>query len=150
MNLENRPGPAEGGPASDAPPTPAGIRPIRLTLVAMAGCVVVLGVLGAGLAAMAGDVLDPWPGLTMMLVGQAGAIPALAASLLGLRRAAAGKDPRASAVRRVLRLTAPALLAALLVAVAAWVWAAPGAWLSTVACALVAAQVAIISWLLSH
>jgi hypothetical protein len=121
-----------------------------VTLVAMAGCVVVLGVLGMGLAAMAGDVLDPWPGLTMMLIGQAGAIPALVASVLALRRAAAGDDPRAGGVRRVLQLTAPVLLGALLVAVAAWVWVAPGAWLSTVACALVAAQAAIISRLLSR
>ncbi|MGO1560361.1 MAG: hypothetical protein ACTHW7_00865 [Actinomycetaceae bacterium] len=151
MNLENRPTPEDGmAPASDAPSPPAGIRAIRMTLLAMAGCVVVLGVLGTGLAAMSGDALDPWPGLTMMLVGQAGAIPALAASLLALRRAVAGRDPGASGVRRVLRLTAPVLLGVLLVAVAAWMWAAPGAWLSTVACALVAAQVAIISRLLSR
>lgn len=116
----------------------------------MVGCVVVLGVLGAGLTAMAGDTLDPWPGLTMMLLGQAGALPVITLAALGLRRAARGEDPRARSVRHTLRLTAPILLAVLVVAVLAWVWAAPGAWVSTVACALVAAQVAIVCRLLSR
>ncbi|MGO1174091.1 MAG: hypothetical protein ACTMKU_07290, partial [Actinomycetaceae bacterium] len=98
----------------------------------------------------AGDSLDPWPGLTMMLVGQAAALPSLALAAAGHARARSGRDPGARRLRRVLRATPVGLAVALVVATAVWVWWDPGMWMPTLACALVAAQVGLLARLLSR
>ncbi|MGC5615225.1 hypothetical protein [Georgenia sp. Z1491] len=134
----------------ERPAPPTGARAVRTTLLVMAGAVGALGVLGIGLVAMSGDALSPWPGLTMMLLGQAAALPALALAALGHRRALAGRDPGAARLRAVLRATGPTLLVALVLAVGVWAWWDPGLWLPTVGCALVAAQVGLLARLLSR
>lgn len=145
---------ARGYPApvtTDPSPVPAaGARAVRATLLVMAGAVLALGVLGIGLALMAGDSLDPWPGLTMMLVGQAAALPSLVLAATGHARARSGRDPGARRLRRVLRATPVGLAVALVVATAVWVWWDPGMWMPTLACALVAAQVGLLARLLSR
>lgn len=149
-NLSGGREPSGGPQLPGGPEIVRGAGAVRTTLLVMAGAVVALGLLGLGLAAMAGDVLDPWPGLTMMLVGQAAALPSLALAAVGHRRAQAGHDPGAARLRRVLRATVPGLAVALLVAVAAWVWWDPDLWLTTVTTALVAAQVGLLARLLAR
>ncbi|MGC5627485.1 hypothetical protein ACPYO6_04440 [Georgenia sp. Z1344] len=144
MSTDLPPGP------EDAPARPPGSRAVRATLLVMAGAIGALGVLGLGLAAMAGDVLSPWPGLTMMLIGQAAALPALVLAALGHRRALVGDDPGAARLRKVLRVTPPVLVLALGIAFALWFWREPELWLPTLGCALVAAQVGLLARLLSR
>lgn len=151
----NETDPADRGPdpvellLGQAPRVP-GARAVRVTLVVMACAVLGLGVLGLALVAISGETLSPWPGLTMVLLGQLAALPALAAAALGLHRSHTGRDPGAARVRTVLRRTPVPLLVALVAAFGLWAWWEPDMWLPTLGCALVAVQVGLLARLLSR
>ncbi|MFC7407052.1 hypothetical protein [Georgenia alba] len=122
---------------------------LRTALIATAGACVGLGVLGAALVLLSGDT-DPWPGLSLLLAGQATALVAAVVSGIGLRRVLTGSAPQGVTpwVRRTLSRLVPVLLAVLVTGVAAWIALRPGAWLAVVTCALVTAQLAaMLRWL---
>ncbi len=121
------------------------MRALRIALAVTAGACVGLGGLGAALVLLSGEV-DPWPGLSLLLLAQAVTLVAAAVTGLGLRRVLRGGESRAvtRGVRAAYDWLASVLGALLVLGVTAWMLARPDAWLAVCACALVGAQAIVV------
>lgn len=130
------------------------LRAARNALLALAGCALFIGLVGAGAAAMSevenggqgAEIVIP--GLVVLMVGQFAALVACTLAVLTLVQLLRGRVPDTSralrGLSRALGLCVRGLLAALVVAVAIWIIARPAATLSAVLGAVVALQVAVV------
>lgn len=143
----DRPAPA----ATPAEPARAGsvrsARALRITLVATAAACIVLGLIGLGVALLAGsDDEVMWPGLSLLALAQAVALVATGAAGWGLRRLLRGDEARhvTDRVRAVLRVLEIVLLVLLVVGAVVWIVARPATTVAVVSSAVVGAQVALV------
>lgn len=111
------------------------------------GAVAALGVVASAILIVAGTPearLRLWPGLTSVMIGQAGALLAGIVVVTALRRTVSGADKAGIRVRTAtaLRRVARSLLGALVVTTAVWTMVEPGAGIEALVGALVGAQAA--------
>ncbi|MFC4554518.1 hypothetical protein [Georgenia faecalis] len=127
------------------------VRTLRDAVVGAGAACLVLGVFAVAVVLLLGAD-DAWPAVTLLGGGQVLAIVAAAVAALALRAVLAGAEPTAPLERawRGLRLTARAVLVLCVLAAVAWVVADPGSAVSTVALALVTAQLTAVLTLLAR
>lgn len=124
-----------------------GIAALRAVLTTVVAGVLALGVMALALVLLVGpDSGLLWPGVSVLLVGQAVGLVAAALAGWALRQVLVGQDParaRATLARR-LRPTAIALVTACLATAAGWGITHAGALVPALVCAVVAAQLAVV------
>lgn len=128
-------------------------RALRITLFSAAAACIVLGVIGLGIALLAGDHDEIiWPGLSLLALAQFVALIATGTAAWGLRRLVKGAEPRpvTDRVRTTLRALEYALLILLVIGAAVWIVVRPSVAVSAVSSAIVGAQVALVLHLLRH
>lgn len=123
------------------------IRDLRAAMFLSMGAVAALGVVASAILIVAGTPearLRLWPGLTSVMIGQAGALLAGIVVVTALRRTVSGADKAGIRVRTAtaLRRVARSLLGALVVTTAVWTMVEPGAGIEALVGALVGAQAA--------
>ncbi|MHB1064789.1 MAG: hypothetical protein ACYC1Z_09960 [Georgenia sp.] len=128
-------------------------RALRITLISAAAACIVLGLIGLGIALLAGDDDEiMWPGLSLLALAQFVALIATGTAGWGLRRLRKDAEPRpvTDRVRATLRALEYALLILLVIGAAVWIVVRPSAAVSAVSSAIVGAQVALVLHLLRH
>lgn len=135
---------------SEAPPDVAvarGITALRAVLAIVVAGVLALGVMALALVVLVSPGSDLlWPGVSVLLVGQAVGLVAAAFAGWALRAVLVGQEParaRAALARR-LRPTAIGLVVACLATACAWGLTDAGALVPALVCAVVAAQLAVV------
>lgn len=143
-------------PTADDPDVAAGlaVRALTRTVLAMGGCVVGIGLVGAGAASMAqvenggagADVVVP--GVSVLMVGQLAALVATAFALWSLvqqlRRRVPDPARNVAGLSRALGLCARFVIAGCVVGVAGWLIARPSTAISAVLGAVIAVQIALV------